>query len=386
MRIKAYVKKIALIMGMIVCINNMVIPVYAEDITTEITTNHDIKTPIKLENANVYTKDLRKEAITFTVTIPAGQTEAIQEISLPDRGKFRAQIVSAQLNQEIKAVFYDLEETEPKVLAEGSLNINSFDLLFNANISKSGTGQLRFQMNSADTVDTVLTIKAAFYNGKSQTLSSKKWIVAGPPSEKDVLYYKINIPQNGYITVDGECYDDGNDLTVSLKDSKKQSKNPNEVTLSNKNNWTSYYAVRKGIYYLKVTDTKSLYGLCYTFTTVTDQAGSSKAKATVISAGKIKKGLVYTTDEKSKDDWFKITLSKKQKLRLTIDSRVSGALNYQIIPQSSKVKLRNSKFSPPNGICSVVTAESLPKGTYYLRITKKSIEDASGAYSIKLEK
>lgn len=70
---------------------------------------------------------------------------------------------------------------------------------------------------------------------------------------------------------------------------------------------------------------------------------------------------------------------------MIITSYNSDKLQYQLVSANSKVTIRNSKFYPPNGVVRMKTGDTLPKGTYYIKVSKTTTKNASGAYSIMIE-
>lgn len=368
-------------MAGILCMNWTTTPIYAEENNqTQTQENEGIQIPV----ATKYETDMAEGAISFLATVPVGGASVDIPMQTTNGGIVKIALSSEGLSQEVRVSLRSQG-------SEGVIPDNQVTLT-----TEARNGTLLVQVPQAGTyllhVETAYTYvpitvnaKAMLYRNDNRTLQHKQWAVTYPNQYDTTNYYKVKLTKNGYITVQGRTYETTNGkLTVELCNNKKTSLNPKKVNLTEENEFTSYYALKKGTYYIKISDTDRPYKVRYMFTGMSDQAGTSKAKAKTLKKGKQGMGLLYLTDSKTKTDWFKVSLTKNQKLRMTITNFASTKLEYQILPASSNVTLHNAKFYPQNGTAIFVTGDTLPKGTYYIKISKTTTKDASGAYSIKV--
>lgn len=228
-------------------------------------------------------------------------------------------------------------------------------------------------------------------SSENRTLKDKKVVKAYQPEEGSSLYYKIDIKKSGYITVD-TLYDleDCGNPSVVLCDSKKKTisaKASNNLLSENQ----SVFAVKKGIYYLKVKDITGSYQISYHFTAVTDKSGSKKSKAKKLTLGGAKlKGIVLVTEKKTKYDWYKFTLSKSSAVRITFTGSTTGSskIKLEVIPPASNIKFDKKPILSFQGIDSSGSGKSgakWPAGTWYIRVNK-SADNGSGVYSLGVKK
>jgi hypothetical protein len=105
--------------------------------------------------------------------------------------------------------------------------------------------------------------------------------------------------------------------------------------------------------------------------------------------GTATKGLILTTDKKGKEDWYKITLTKDQAVELILTGDVSGDISLTFYDSDNSLfgKLYVNEYTTEDsGVPYVSTSKSqkLPKGTYYLKVTKDG-SSTSGSYSVKMK-
>jgi hypothetical protein len=105
----------------------------------------------------------------------------------------------------------------------------------------------------------------------------------------------------------------------------------------------------------------------------------------VIGKGKTAKGLVLSEDSVSIADWYKVKLTSKRKLSFEIHGKSCDSILFEIIPASKNVILFGSTIRIYDAGGGVYTTEdSMPAGTYYIKVTKTS-KTSSGYYTIKFK-
>ena len=221
---------------------------------------------------------------------------------------------------------------------------------------------------------------------KAATLKNKKWYTNTDTwSSEKTLYHKIKVPKDGYITLQGYGYSSSSSSTkyslrYRLCNSKKKALTKWDQYLSSGSSnytgtkaYTNWIAVKKGTYYIKVKDYQ--YKLRYTFKAVKDQGGSSKAKAKTIAKGKTIKGLAVAGEKGSKVDWYKITLPKAQTIKLTLNGKACGWMQFDIVGFTGFGACWSKK--------ETASTNKVPAGTYYIKAYRMNKDkDTSGYYTI----
>lgn len=202
----------------------------------------------------------------------------------------------------------------------------------------------------------------------------------------DVTYHRFTVSKTGYITVYGySCSDYSSSkysIGVQLYNSKKKPLETNRTYISSysKPAYKTYYAVKKGTYYIAVRDRN--YKLKYSFTALTDKSGATQAKATAVGKGKRAVGLLVAGESGKKVDWFKIRLTKNQKINFTFSSKSNDDVRFQVVPADSRVMVWGSSVYVKNTTKKIPTQNAFPAGTYYIKVSRM-LDDAStsGYYS-----
>ncbi len=133
------------------------------------------------------------------------------------------------------------------------------------------------------------------------------------------------------------------------------------------------------------------YNIRYTFTAVgkVSKSGTSAKNAVSLKKGKIVKDLLFP----NKYHYFKINLSKKSKVTLVFDSKITDSYSMKLTMMLAVKKGKNYKYVDEKGkLVSKNDAVwwkikgkdkvtlNLPKGTYYIRMDGGTM---SGYYSMK---
>ena len=202
-------------------------------------------------------------------------------------------------------------------------------------------------------------------------------------------YHKFTVLQDGYITVYGYSKTKGSNkkynLSIQLRKSEKRALYDYYTETGSYNKYRCYYALKKGTYCLAVPANN--YAIKYTFTPVADKSGANQKKAATIKKGKVAEGL-FTVGEKggTKTRWFKIRLSKRQKVNLTFTTKTHGYMSCELISAKSKRVLLKSTDFARNMTEKMSTKTALPAGTYYIKVSNSGYEgqplNASGYYSL----
>ncbi len=319
---------------------------------------------------------------TYKVYVPGDTKEVVLPITLDQKGLL---ICSAQLSEEYASAYGYLNIYADEACTE-EISYSSYNS--EAKIPEKGTYYLKFTVSDY-TLDEapdnyVFAFASQFINGNDRTLKDKTWVCSGNTDTQKPIYYKFTAPKTGSVTVNVES--EYSSYVTLLNSSKK--------ALSDKTYYLSStgkvcFAVSKGTYYLKVDSSSELFRVKYTFKAISDVSGTTKTKAKSLTAGKSLAGVVTATDKTGKVDWYKVTLTKTQAVKITFTGSVSsgnvklefygGGISGSITETLDTVE-EDASFA-----AETWTSTKLPKGTYYIKITKGT-KNTSGFYNIKLNK
>lgn len=250
-----------------------------------------------------------------------------------------------------------------------------------------GTYYIQFPENKYE-------ISLVFYTNRSRIIKSGQNIAAYTDYNHPI-YYTYKASNNGYITLKTSSLVDTMFLPeVTLCNSK--GKAITDSKSNHENTDTIVYAVKKNTTYkIKVTSKdpygSHYYGFSIKYTARTEKSGTSKRNAVTLKLGKTTTGLVFAEDKESAEDWYKVTINKRQKVTLYYSGSItSGSMLFDVFDSKGK------SYASYSVVASVGTKDKdsltrkgngkeLPKGTYYIRI-KKTRKSACGVYSIQLKK
>lgn len=221
---------------------------------------------------------------------------------------------------------------------------------------------------------------------KTQMLQNNKWYTNKTQKYNDTYYYKIVVPKTGYITVQGYGFSQYSNnkysLRVQLCNNKKKDLEKYKTSLYESRGFKTYYAVKKGTYYIKVSDTN--YKIKYIFKSVTEKSGASTTKAVKVPKNKTISGLAIAGEQGKKVDYYKITLTKAQKITFTFGARANDWIQFKIVSANPKQFIFGSSAYRCYTTENVVTKDKFPAGTYYIQVFRMSNDaDTSGYYTLK---
>lgn len=262
------------------------------------------------------------------------------------------------------------------------------------------------------------------------TMKNKKWVTGqgayfvdtdhdGIPDkklDKGVIYYKVNIPQPGYIKVQAQVsiapgikkyYGDeytpvGKEIYLGVHNRKKEN-----LTATSSNNWkgkseTFIFIVKKGTYYLSMGGEEA-YRMRYTFIPVkkVSKAGTKVSNAVKLRAGKKVKSLVFydkLSIYKPQEDYYKVKLTEDKSITVIYNALMSissDKLRFQLYldKDGEIIQVDDEGNHIPKRVVSYGEVErpsavfsgkgkiklNLKKGTYYFRLFTRG----SGYYTLK---
>ncbi len=256
-----------------------------------------------------------------------------------------------------------------------------------AEFPKEGIYYIKFKTYSSIPVtgdSAYIGFDCQFFDGSNTELKNKTWQCSGLIDSTTPIYYKVEVNKTGFIKVD--FLSEYSTYVTLCSSSKKEISDECYISSSKPD---AAFAVKKGTYYLKVKSNSDLIRVRSSATAVTDASGSSKSKAKALKIGSAKKGLLLPGDKTSKNDWFKFTLTKSTKLNLIVSGNVSsGKIRYELTSANIGGSITGYLYQTDDSDTTSLktwTTESLPRGTYYIRVYKDDSK-TSGNYSIKVAK
>ena len=204
--------------------------------------------------------------------------------------------------------------------------------------------------------------------------------------------YTYKAPSTGYLTIDKKnLVNIAASMSVSFYNSK--GKKITDFSSDHDISGKVAFPVKKGTSYkIKVgvlKDGQQFYQMKFGFVSLSEKSGSSKAKARTVKLKKNTKGMIYAEESAKAQDWYKFSLSKAQKLKITYSGKsISGSIDI-IIYDKNKKKLGTYHVMPMIDNTETKTIKNakkgsiLPKGTYYIKVIKQHKQTA-GYYSFKL--
>lgn len=227
-------------------------------------------------------------------------------------------------------------------------------------------------------------ISLNFASGVDKVAKNKTWMTAGLTDYKVPIYYKVTVTKPSKITIETDGLS-GRQITLCNSKKKAISEEGYSSTILSEK---IVYAVPKGSYYVKLTSSGKLLRTKITYASASDASGSTKAKATTLKLNAAaKKGIVTTADKTSKVDWYKFTLTKSSTVNLLFKGDVSsGRINLELYGGGVRgsINASLSKVGADSSTkCQTYTSSKLPKGTYYIKVTKNDAK-TSGTYSVAI--
>lgn len=152
-------------------------------------------------------------------------------------------------------------------------------------------------------------------------------------------------------------------------------------------------AVKGGItYFLKVKCSDKVIVIDHQYQEVNDKSGNKKSKDYKLAKNQKAEGLLMAGE--SKVDWYKITLTKKQVLKITIAEKSYRGLGMKVYDRKGKEVYGFNYWSPsstdtlddPETLSSKASSDKLkklPKGTYYVKVYANKDARCCGYYSLK---
>lgn len=214
------------------------------------------------------------------------------------------------------------------------------------------------------------------YHTTVHTVKQKDWVTVkgiADSSKYEAVYhvYKISVPASGYVRV---YLNTNNAVKTKIRPALYKHTYQNTiyfnnnpvVTLPSTGATTTYVSLEKGTYYFfAVKGTK----FRWDFQKVSHLHNYCKAKAYSQAAGKNR--ILYFDYGYEHAQWFKVTLSKKQKIAAYIRNIDGGFTPDMLILDSRCRSVKAARREGANGDFTL-RSDLLNKGTYYIRISRSN--------------
>ncbi len=237
------------------------------------------------------------------------------------------------------------------------------------------------------------------YDGSNRIMPLGK-IMGYASAPNSATYYRIDAEESCYVTIKAGFYRQGREsdsdkesLTVSLTDKYKKNitkvKTLKASSSDELNADTVVYAMKSGTYYLKVdSDDQRIYTLSCKQSDVKILGGSSINSAKKIKFNKWYKSLAVWESTTSQASYFKFTLNKPSKVYITLDGSccsgkiIGSSTGDSIRGSCDNLKLKGVKQRTKWNI-HTTSVSRLPKGTYYIKLSKDT-KKTNGYYRLKI--
>ena len=323
--------------------------------TIEVTGENSASADIKMPQKGIM-------VLFFVEGIPADCSVSVKDSKGADRGTVRLEKSSEEMNL---PVYYDKADTYTYTYTFTSDTCGSFSLKYQAGYAP---------------------VKGSLKNNK----------VFYGSSPEGYAYYRINVPGNGYMTVNTESKvygDTAAGVQLTSADKKSYFKDYELFT----DGEAIRMGVSKGTYYLKVSlsNPYDVYALKYSFKSVKATAGSSKSKAQTIKKGTVKKGIISASQKTSRADWYRFTINKTQNVDISVctdtnmGGNTDGGIKISFYEKGKGYAFGKSVLNSeqPEKILfpySNPSTKKLAPGTYYIKVQKTG--NCNGYYRLKWEK
>lgn len=316
----------------------------------------------------------------YVVNVPVDTKQVVLPITFEQKGII---FLSSDFAESVSSRYLDIDCYSD---AECTKEVDVSFYSGKATIPEKGTYYIKFKVSDyTDTPPTdgyKINFSSRFVTGEDKTLSNGDWACSALSDYKTPVYFKISASKAGSITISTESEYSNN---ITLLNSSKKAISDEVYNYKEK----VCFAVEKGTYYIKVSSSSELLRIKYNLTAITDISGSSKTKSRKLTAGKTYTGYLSATNKKGATDWYKIALTKSQEVDISFKGSVSsGEIELEFYGNGISGSLTR-RISTMDGDSSfkpeLWTSSKLPKGTYYIKITKNTT-NTSGYYKLQLKK
>lgn len=216
------------------------------------------------------------------------------------------------------------------------------------------------------------------------TLKNGSFSTIYPGDARNATYLKLRSTADGYITVTlykGADYDDSAYLTL-LDAGGRAISDAMWLYLPGRSSGKAMFGVKKNTtYYVKAASLEGKAAIRYVQTKVAEKSGTTRSKAVTVKKHKTIKGSIPAGS--SQADWYRVKLTGKQKIKVSVSADASGSIRMQLYDAKGKKLGGYRVLSGGGSKKQTITSKSARKaGTYYIRIYRGSSK-SSGHYTLK---
>lgn len=254
-----------------------------------------------------------------------------------------------------------------------------------AKVSNAGTYYLKISSSTYDDAAFVnsFDLSVCQWTSGDITVTSGKKVRLYNYYPKDYRDFKFKATKTGKITV---SHNSNYGFHAQILSSKKKVLSEKQWCSKGVNREKCQFAVKKGVtYYVRIypNDSGSVYHeVTVKQTAISEKSGAKKSKAVLLKAKAKAKGTIIPGS--SQADWYKLKLTKKKTLTVTLDGEASTDLNLTVYTSAGK-KIGTQTLYGKNTLVATVTNSTTygkaNKGTYYIKISRKGTKD-SGIYTL----
>lgn len=301
-------------------------------------------------------------------------------------------------------LFDDAESEEYYVSASGKLYGGQVSTAESAIYATKGTTYyLYFETPEDNKGNLELSVRAKMYSNSQRMLpaytNANQYMMSSGLNKYGTgysnIYYKVVPGKTGLMTVNLKNYDTGITTgTVTLCNANKKALSQTVQYDSSKAATKAYFGVTKGkTYYIRVQNccgSTGKYGVRYGMTAFKDRNIPTNAKALRLKKGANATKTLFTANNSTGTDVYKIYVPKTQVAKFTVNTRNirSGNITVKVYKNGKQVGKTKTIYPKYTSNIYTITQGTVKgkasEGTYYIKVTKGA--KVSGQYSIKYNK
>lgn len=322
---------------------------------------------------------------TYIVKVPLGYTK---DVVIPIKVKSKGALIYALGAQytDVDLSYYSLY-SDAKCTKFISASENT------AFVPKAGTYYIKVSRTYLSKAgDSYILAAFSFVSGADSVIKNKSKLVTCIVDYNTPYYYKMTVTKTTKLTFSITA---DYSVNATLCNNKKVAiTNETYISSADTANKELTYVVPKGTYYLKMKSPRGFIGTSATFTTVSNAAGTSKAKAGTLKVnGKTRNILMLPAESTKHVYYMKVYNPKRQAIYLNVTSNFSsGKMQLEFIDSKGDsygkkiiydgIREKQSFYAYQTSYTS--SSKTLPKGTYYIKFTKLD-KKTSGMIQINIK-
>lgn len=297
--------------------------------------------------------------------------------------------------------YYSLDVVKP-----GKTKANAAALYVTANTTYNvlviageyEVGEIEDVLYSNDALTTAYVRAKVYKNAQNREIPTDKYILSSGLNKAangaSDIYYKVVPNKTGIMTVDLQYNKGAATGKITLYNAKKKALSNAVNYNSSKLSTKAYFGVVEGNkYYVRVQnacDETGKYGIKHSMTVAKDRDISTNAKAPQLKKGAVATKTMFTANNITGTDTYKIYVPKTQTAKFTVNTQKIRSGNITIKVYKNGKQIGKTKTLYPNNTSGIYTikygtkAGKASRGTYYIKVTKGA--KASGLYTIKYNK